>query len=144
MILNSKLMKEAYYLKGFFGIFFYLIARLLRLNNSMNIWDGFRLSSNSLFPKLILDENLEFNCDSCGKCVEACPTNCILVEGEEGRGPKVFDVKVTDCIGCSLCQDICPQEVIHMGQLSRDFNLSKNQTVSKEDLFNSQENSSES
>lgn len=144
MILNAKLIKEAYYLKGFFKIFFYLIARVLRINSSIKIWEGFRLSSNAQFPKLILDENLDFNCDSCGKCVEVCPTNCILVEGEEGKEPKTFDVRVVDCIGCSLCQDICPQEVISMGRLNSDLDYLKYQVVRKKDLFNAEENNPES
>ncbi len=48
-------------------------------------------------------------CDSCQKCVDACPVKCIkLVSGK----PKVEDI--TKCINCQACVDACPKNCLKL------------------------------
>ena len=49
-------------------------------------------------------------CISCGKCVEACPLECISLEGDG------ISVK-GNCIGCGLCSINCPVNAIEMKEL---------------------------
>ena len=59
-------------------------------------------------PKPVLLPEL---CKGCGRCIEACPRNCITL-GEEinqasGLVPVVLDLDV--CNGCGLCVTACPE-----------------------------------
>lgn len=45
-------------------------------------------------------------CDQCGKCAEVCPVGAI----EQTRS--VFDIDPALCIGCKLCIEACPYDVI--------------------------------
>ena len=49
-------------------------------------------------------------CISCGKCVEACPLECISLEWDG------ISVK-GNCIGCGLCSVNCPVNAIEMKEL---------------------------
>ena len=48
-----------------------------------------------------------------------CPANCIkLVPGEDEQGnryPLVFEIDEFRCIFCGYCQEVCPEEAIHVG-----------------------------
>jgi NAD-dependent dihydropyrimidine dehydrogenase PreA subunit len=49
-----------------------------------------------------------------------CPSNCIkLVPGEDEQGnryPLVFEIDEFRCIFCGYCQEVCPEEAIHVGR----------------------------
>ena len=66
-------------------------------------------------------------CIGCRKCVDNCPTNCIIMdtgpkEREKRDGSKqnipvpYFDYTI--CIGCSTCVKVCPVDCLHMEPIS--------------------------
>ncbi len=67
-------------------------------------------------------------CILCYKCAEACPVDCIYIEGaraSEGpvpgayRGTKVtlskFTIDFSVCMFCGLCEEACPPGCLHLG-----------------------------
>ena len=50
-------------------------------------------------------------CKACGRCIEACPKDCIHVgtqiDPNSGLTPVV--VELDKCNGCGLCIDACPE-----------------------------------
>jgi Fe-S-cluster-containing hydrogenase component 2 len=44
-------------------------------------------------------------CDGCGDCVEACPTEAIVIEDEKASVTE-------ECVDCGACIDVCPNEAI--------------------------------
>lgn len=50
-------------------------------------------------------------CKACGRCIEACPQNCIDFSGElnpeTGLKPVIIDLDI--CNGCGLCISACPE-----------------------------------
>jgi len=50
-------------------------------------------------------------CKACGRCIDACPKNCISlgtqIESSTGFTPVVLDVEA--CNGCGLCFSACPE-----------------------------------
>lgn len=50
-------------------------------------------------------------CKGCGRCIEACPKDCIHIgsdiEPSSGHTPVVLDLEV--CNGCGLCLTACPE-----------------------------------
>ncbi|MEC9487898.1 MAG: RnfABCDGE type electron transport complex subunit B [Halanaerobium sp.] len=63
-------------------------------------------------------------CTGCGKCVEACPKNIILLAPITAQnnircratypGKKVRKICSVGCIGCGLCAKVCPVDAITM------------------------------
>lgn len=61
-------------------------------------------------------------CKACGKCIKACPKNLIelvpyeakhLVQcSSKEKGKDVMAVCSTGCIGCRMCQKVCPADAI--------------------------------
>ena len=53
-------------------------------------------------------------------CARICPANCIkLVPGEDEEGnryPLVYEIDEFRCIFCGYCQEVCPEEAIHVGR----------------------------
>ena len=49
------------------------------------------------------------NCNGCGDCVEACPTEG-TIELQDGHAV----VKAEDCIECNACVDACPNNAMEM------------------------------
>jgi heterodisulfide reductase subunit A len=47
-------------------------------------------------------------CDSCGECVNACPTHAITIV------PEGATVRSISCVGCGLCIPICPKAAIDL------------------------------
>ncbi len=49
-------------------------------------------------------------CKSCGECIVKCPVKCISWDkellGQLGE-PAIF-IDVEKCIGCQICEQICP------------------------------------
>ena len=66
-------------------------------------------------------------CIGCSKCVDNCPTNCIVMDVgpndkklKSGKARNVenpyFDYTI--CIGCSTCVKVCPVDCLHMEPIS--------------------------
>ena len=61
-------------------------------------------------------------CKACGKCIKACPKNLIELVPYEAKhlvrcssrekGKDVMAVCSTGCIGCRMCQKVCPADAI--------------------------------
>jgi formate hydrogenlyase subunit 6/NADH:ubiquinone oxidoreductase subunit I len=67
-------------------------------------------------------------CILCYKCADACPVDCIYIEGLRGnegvlpdgwRGTKVtlskFTIDFSVCMFCGLCEEACPPGCLHLG-----------------------------
>lgn len=53
----------------------------------------------------------EENCTGCEECVGACPFDCLEMVARDGYHHRVCaDVRVKDCVGCKLCEDVCAQK----------------------------------
>ena len=49
-------------------------------------------------------------CKSCGRCVDACPKQCIEIGNELNvRGYRPVVYKGEGCIGCASCFYTCPE-----------------------------------
>ena len=66
-------------------------------------------------------------CIGCSKCVDNCPTNCIIMDvgpqNKKLKSGKVRNVEnpcfdYTICIGCSTCVKVCPADCLHMEPIS--------------------------
>ena len=81
------------------------------------------------FDAMYMDENglpvvIEENCTACGKGVEACPRDIIVMVNEEqgvhircrslDTGRQVRQVCSVGCIACQRCVKVCPTEAIYM------------------------------
>lgn len=69
----------------------------------------------------------EYNCTSCGLCVEACPVNVITLEWHQDKETrkKVVDryaIDMSRCMLCNYCIEACPFDSLVMGY---DYELSK-------------------
>ena len=53
-------------------------------------------------PKV--DEN---KCTGCGTCVDVCPSECFVLEGEKAKV-----VNPEDCTECETCIDSCAENAI--------------------------------
>lgn len=55
-------------------------------------------------------------CKSCGECIVKCPVNCISWDtealGQLGEPAIVIDLQ--KCIGCEICEQICPDNAIQI------------------------------
>ena len=80
------------------------------------------------FPILVYEERPEEpRCVACDICAKECPPKCITIvrdRDEQGRGlqkPKVFDIDVSVCMSCGICEEVCPFDAIYM---DKTFELS--------------------
>ena len=66
---------------------------------------------NSMFNKYIVSSknfNVSDKCISCGKCVDFCPVNNVIIkDGKPSFGEK--------CLNCYSCINRCPEEAINIG-----------------------------
>jgi electron transport complex protein RnfB len=79
-----------------------------------------------------VDEDI---CSACGKCVEACPKNCITIADATmspymkcrniDKGKDITRVCKAGCIGCALCAKSCPRGAITMVDNLPVFDYSK-------------------
>ena len=70
--------------------------------------------------RMLTTETARPSASACGLCPTVCPANCIkLVPGEDEQGnryPLVFEIDEFRCIFCGYCQEVCPEEAIHVGR----------------------------
>ena len=63
-------------------------------------------------------ETGELNCTSCMLCMRACPTAAITIDAPRGedkrRVLKKFDIDITLCCFCGLCEEACNFSAIKM------------------------------
>jgi len=69
----------------------------------------------------------EYNCTSCGMCVEACPVNVITLEWHQDPTTKKkvadrYAIDMSRCMLCNYCIEACPFDSLVMGY---DYELSK-------------------
>ena len=73
-------------------------------------------------------------CKACGRCIEACPSNCIsfssTIDPSTGLTPVVIDLDA--CNGCGLCFEACPEPFGLMPMPAKDFDPG---VVDPESLF---------
>lgn len=69
----------------------------------------------------------EYNCTSCGLCVEACPVNVITLEWHQDPVTKKkavdrYAIDMSRCMLCNYCVEACPFDSLVMGY---DYELCK-------------------
>ncbi len=67
-------------------------------------------------------------CNSCGDCVQVCPTHAIEI------APEGAMVKAISCVGCGLCVPVCPKEVIDLKNSTESQLLAEIQGVGRATL----------
>jgi len=70
-------------------------------------------------PRLVVKEDGNIACVSCGMCEIACPAYAITIDGGETdrsieREPVRFDIDMLRCIVCGFCEEACPKDAIYM------------------------------
>ncbi len=53
------------------------------------------------------------DCNVCADCVTFCPTGALSKVTKDGKTSIVL--KVRDCVGCGLCEELCTQDAIKLG-----------------------------
>ena len=71
------------------------------------------------------EETGEANCIACNLCVKACPSECIIVQGEKKEGARkksvtAYELDYTKCSLCGACVEVCPADAI---EFSKRYNL---------------------
>lgn len=65
---------------------------------------------SSFYPILKRNENEETSCNSCGLCVEICPTEALRLTGAKLRqAPESLDLYLSRCVECADCLRLCPE-----------------------------------
>ncbi|MBM3990702.1 MAG: NADH-quinone oxidoreductase subunit I [Planctomycetes bacterium] len=70
-------------------------------------------------PRLVVKDDGNIACVSCGMCEVACPAYAITIDGGETdrgieREPKRFEIDMLRCILCGFCEEACPKDAIFM------------------------------
>ncbi len=70
-------------------------------------------------PRLVVKDDGNLACVSCGMCEIACPAYAITIDGGETereieREPQRFEIDMLRCILCGFCEEACPKDAIFM------------------------------
>jgi NADH-quinone oxidoreductase subunit I len=70
-------------------------------------------------PRLVVKDDGNIACVSCGMCEIACPAYAITIDGGETdraieREPVRFEIDMLRCILCGFCEEACPKDAIYM------------------------------
>ncbi|MBM4061432.1 MAG: NADH-quinone oxidoreductase subunit I [Planctomycetes bacterium] len=70
-------------------------------------------------PRLVVKDDGNVACVSCGMCEAACPAYAITIDGGETerpieREPVRFEIDMLRCILCGFCEEACPKDAIFM------------------------------
>ena len=88
--------------------------------------DADRSPTQTAFPRLVPVDGPGHRCSGCGRCVEVCPSACLVVDvdaggsdagaGEDTPSSPVrgFTLAIGACIGCGDCVDVCPERALEM------------------------------
>ncbi|SHF22317.1 formate hydrogenlyase complex iron-sulfur subunit [Vibrio gazogenes] len=68
-------------------------------------------------------------CIACGACMRACPANALVMETDEQKGTRRWELSLARCIYCGRCEEVCPT---HALVLSQQFELA---VTNKADLY---------
>ena len=90
------------------------------------------------------DEAGKSFCIACKSCERACPSACIVVEGEKKEGEKkksatLFELNYTTCSLCGACVEVCPTDALTFSKRYNLANTSK-AVYAKIDLIKDLEN----
>lgn len=98
------------------------------------------------FPFLVYDEKPEDpRCVACDICAKECPPKCITIvrdadaEGRPLKKPALFDIDLSVCMNCGICEEACPFDAIFMDHEFEIAGTERHQSLlyHKEDLLKS-------
>ncbi len=95
-------------------------------------------------PFLVYDETPENpRCTACDICAKECPPKCIYIvrdsdkDGKPLKRPAVFDIDMSLCMNCGLCEEVCPFDSIYLDHVFEvaSYERMEKMIYHKEDLL---------
>ena len=67
------------------------------------------------WARFVLDQE---KCNGCGRCVDTCPVQLLMLEDEKARSNQRYDT--FRCLTCQNCTAVCPQDAV---TIERDYRV---------------------